>query len=505
MLTHNQNSTVRHLFPDYRSDVQSTHIGEAGSGKVIGASKVARDITESKLTQKALRESQLHLAAEADALVKLNEWSSRLWRSRSLKEGLDEMLGAVIELLAGDKGNVQLLDGDRSKLTIAVQRGFNKEFLDYFREVTTEDDSACGRALRTGERIVIEDIDLDEPFAPMRPIAQRSGFRAVVSAPLIGLGGAPLGILSVHFGKVHRPSEQDLHRLDLYVRQAADFIERCRIEDALRQSEEEFRRLSESLDAEVRARTRELEARNAEILRQSEQVRELSWRLLRAQDEERRHIARELHDSAGQTLTVLGMNLVQFVHKTGRNAPELVTDAETIQGMVQQMNRDIRTASYLLHPPLLDESGLYSALSWCSQGLVERSGLQVSLDISQQFGRLARDLELVVFRLVQECLTNIHCHSGSKTASIRIGRDPGQITVEIRDQGKGMSPERLAEVQAGASGVGIRGMRERLRQFKGNLKIESDSSGTRILVTIPVTNIAIPEDESNPESLQAAI
>jgi GAF domain-containing protein len=320
MLTHNQNSTVRHLFPDHRSDVQSTHIGEAGSGKVIGASKVARDITESKLTQKALRESQLHLAAEADALVKLNEWSSRLWRSGSLKEGLGEMLGAVIELLAGDKGNVQLLDGDRSKLTVAVQRGFNKEFLDYFREVTTEDDSACGRALRTGERIVIEDIDVGEPFAPMRPIAQRSGFRAVVSAPLIGLGGAPLGILSVHFGKVHRPSEQDLHRLDLYVRQAADFIERCRIEDALRQSEEEFRSLSESLDAEVRARTRELEARNAEILRQSEQVRELSWRLLRAQDEERRHIARELHDSAGQTLTVLGMNLVQFVHKTGRNA-----------------------------------------------------------------------------------------------------------------------------------------------------------------------------------------
>jgi two-component system, NarL family, sensor kinase len=172
---------------------------------------------------------------------------------------------------------------------------------------------------------------------------------------------------------------------------------------------------------------------------------------------------------------------------------------------VQQLHRDIRTASYLLHPPLLDESGLYSALSWYTQGLVERSGLQVNLDMSQQFGRLARDVELVVFRLVQECLTNIHRHSGSKTASISIAREPGQITVEIRDQGTGMSPERLAEVQAGASGVGIRGMRERLRQFKGNLKIESDSSGTRILVTIPITNIPVRENESNPESLQAAI
>jgi PAS domain S-box-containing protein len=476
-----------------------------GSGKIIGASKVARDITESKRAQEALRQSQGRLSAEADALVKLNEWSGRLWRSRSLKEGLDEMLGAVIELLDADKGNVQILDPEHGKLTLVAQRGFDKEFLEFFREVKVSDDSACGRALRTGERIIVEDVESDEPFAPFRHIVRQSGFRSVISSPLIAANGTPLGIVSVHFTAVQRPSEQDLHRLDLYIRQAADFIGRCRIEDALRQSEEQFRKLSESLDGEVRARTRELEERNAEVLKQSEQVRELSWRLLLTQDEERRHIARELHDSAGQTLTVLGMNLVQFVHKTGRNAPELVTDAETIQEMVQQLHRDIRTASYLLHPPLLDESGLYSALSWYTQGLVERSGLQVSLDMSEQFGRLARDVELVIFRLVQECLTNIHRHSGSKTASIRIARDPGQITVEIRDQGTGMSPERLAEVQAGASGVGIRGMRERLRQFKGNLKIESDSSGTRILVTIPITNIPVRENESNPESLQAAI
>src|SRR6185312_10719399 len=102
--------------------------------------------------------------------------------------------------------------------TIAVQRGFEKEFLDFFREVTTEDDSACGRALRARERIVIEDIETDEAYAPLRPIAQRAGYRAVVSAPLIGIGGMPLGIVSVHFGTSHRPSEQDLHRLDLYVR-----------------------------------------------------------------------------------------------------------------------------------------------------------------------------------------------------------------------------------------------------------------------------------------------
>lgn len=274
---------------------------------------------------------------------------------------------------------------------------------------------------------------------------------------------------------------------------------------ARKEAEENYRELARSLDAEVRARTRDLEERNAEILRQSEQVRELSWRLLRAQDEERRRIARELHDSAGQTLTVLGINLAQLVQKTGRNAPDLATEAETIQEMVQQLHREIRTASYLLHPPLLDENGLCSALTWYTQGLTARSGLQIDLDVSREFGRLSRDMELVVFRLVQECLTNIHRHSGSKNASIRITREDSRINVDIRDTGRGMSPERLSEIQSGGSGVGIRGMRERLRQFKGEIKIESDATGTRILAAIPLPQGAAEEDEPAAESFQTAM
>ena len=254
-----------------------------------------------------------------------------------------------------------------------------------------------------------------------------------------------------------------------------------------KEAEEKYRKLAETLDAEVQARTRELEQRNAEVLRQSEQVRELSWRLLRTQDEERRHIARELHDSAGQTLAVLGMNLATLVEKASQNSPELVNDAEKIQDMVQALHRDIRTASYLLHPPMLDESGLSSALSWYVHGLVERSALQIELDISQDFGRLPRDMELVVFRVVQECLTNIHRHSGSKTASICIARSADDVTVEIQDHGHGMTPARLAEIQSGGSGVGIRGMRERLRQFNGVMKINSGSSGTNVCVTIPLS------------------
>jgi signal transduction histidine kinase len=158
-----------------------------------------------------------------------------------------------------------------------------------------------------------------------------------------------------------------------------------------------------------------------------------------------------------------------------------------------------------LHPPLLDESGLYSAITWYVQGLLERSGLEVRLDLSAEFGRLPRDMELVIFRLVQECLTNIHRHSESKTASIRIAREPNQIILDIRDQGKGMSPARLAEIQSGRSGLGIRGMRERLRQFDGTLNIESETSGTCVFATIPVPKAASTEEQSKAEPLQAAV
>jgi two-component system, NarL family, sensor kinase len=232
---------------------------------------------------------------------------------------------------------------------------------------------------------------------------------------------------------------------------------------------------------------------------------DVSLQLMKIQDEERRHIARELHDSAGQTLTVLGMSLAQLAQKTNRRSPEVAKDLDKIQETVQQLHREIRTASYLLHPPLLDENGLYSAISWYIDGLRERSDVEIHLKIPEDFGRLPRDLELVLFRLVQECLTNVHRHSHSKTASIQIARESSQITLDIRDEGQGISSERLAEIRSGRSGVGIRGMQERLRQFEGTMNIESGNSGTSIRVIIPVPSTALSKDQSKPETLEAAI
>src|SRR5262249_52792820 len=155
------------------------------------------------------------LSSEAEALTKLNECSSRLWRCRTLHQGLDEMLRAIIELLGADKGGVQLLNTEGA-LTVMAQRGFDDESLQFFYSVTAEDESAGGRALKLGDRIIIEDVETDPLYERLRPVARAAGYRAVVSTPLVAGDGSPLGMLTTHFGSVHRPTDQELRRLDLY-------------------------------------------------------------------------------------------------------------------------------------------------------------------------------------------------------------------------------------------------------------------------------------------------
>jgi PAS domain S-box-containing protein len=193
--------------------------------------------------EQRLREARL--VEEADALKRLYDWSSRLWQTRDLNEGLVEMLRASIQMLGADKGNVQIFD-DRGVLTIAAHQGFDQPFLEFFREISVNENSACARALRSGRRVIIEDVEADEEFAQFRHRALAAGFRAVQSTPLIAHDGKPLGVLSTHFCDVRRPSVHQMRMLDLYARRAVDFIERHRGEEALRRSQERYKGIYEN-------------------------------------------------------------------------------------------------------------------------------------------------------------------------------------------------------------------------------------------------------------------
>jgi len=224
-----------------------------------------------------------------------------------------------------------------------------------------------------------------------------------------------------------------------------------------------------------------------ERVRVEEELRRLSGQLLRLQDEERRRIARELHDSTGQDLVALATNLTQlhaFIPSSGRKLRKL---ASQCQALADQCIQEVRTLSYLLHPPMLDEAGLEDAIRHYAGGFTERTGIEVELEISPRLERMKPHVELALFRVFQESLTNIQRHSGSPQAKIRIERDPGKITLEISDKGSGISGylRRRNGKMPFELGVGIPSMHERVALIGGQLDIESGSSGTTVRVTIP--------------------
>jgi PAS domain S-box-containing protein len=679
---------------------------------------VVEDITSRRTAQvelldakRALQRTAANLAAEALALAKLNDLSSRLWHLEKLEDGLDEMISAAIELLGASKGNIQLLDRQRDVLVIAAQRGFDQDFLEPHREIPRDHPAAaCARALRSADRVVIEDVESDAYYGPLLDAARAAGYRAIVSSPLIGTDGDVLGIISTYFPSPRRPSEESLRRLDLYAREAAGFIQRCETEIRLRESEDHFRAIVEttpecvklvasdgtvlhmnspglrmvgaescesvvgksvydliaphdrarfrtfnkticegqkgSLEFDIiglngtrrhmethaaplrrpdgstvqlavtrditgRKRAEEAQHRLASIvessddaiiskdlngiitswnsgaerifgfsareavgqpisiiipaelqdedvdilarLRLGERIHhydtirrtksgarrhmsltisplrdsygrvvgaskiarditerrraeramkevEIAGRLLQLQDEERRHIARELHDSVGQQLAALSMNISNVSKEKEKLSESASRSVEDNLVLVRQVLEEIRTLSHLLHPPLLDEVGLHSALTEYVNGFVERSKIQVRLEIPGDLERLPREYELSLFRIVQECLTNIHRHSGSSTAVVRLFRTPDEITLEVSDQGHGIDPDTQERFFAGrTSGVGLRGMRERVRQIGGALQIQSTASGTTVLAILPSRfTTASPQAQSRP-------
>ncbi len=253
----------------------------------------------------------------------------------------------------------------------------------------------------------------------------------------------------------------------------------------LERAEEELRKAHVDLERQVQERTRELEDTLAAFRKEvkvhqrtEEKLRELSLSVLHIQDDERRRVARDLHDTVGQTLTALKISLSALEDAVARY-PETADFFLELNGLAEQALQEIRTTSYLLHPPLLDEAGFAAAASWYVEGFNKRSTTQVRIQLPERI-RLPGSLEIVLFRVLQESLTNIIRHAGSATVDVLLQINRDVICLSVRDYGKGISADRLAKMNSSGSdvGVGIAGMRERLKELGGSLVIESDSTGT---------------------------
>lgn len=218
-------------------------------------------------------------------------------------------------------------------------------------------------------------------------------------------------------------------------------------------------------------------------------LHQLSTRLLQLQDEERRRLGRELHDSLAQSVLAVNLNLAQAAQSTEHFSEKTRDALSEARRRLQEMSQEIRTLSYLLHPPLLDELGLVSAIQEYAEGFSQRSGIHVQLDLPKGFGRLSQETETALFRIVQESLSNIQRHSGSGAARISVSPEAGCLRLEVSDQGRGIGQGSVDRTSGSRArlGVGILGMRERMTQLGGKLEIDSSPSGTTVRATIPVT------------------
>ncbi len=396
--------TVRVTKSGKRINVSLTISPVRDSGRVIGASKIARDITDRKLIEDALRESrdQLTLALESSRTA-MFDWDI------VEKRGLwNEQLATIYDFEPAGKYITP----------------------DEWQKLFHPDDVAM--LTEQAERAYKEQDKFQFEFRTVRPDGE---IRWVLS----------------HGRIVRDPSGKALRLIGTHT----DITDR-------RQAEEVAK------------------------------VRELTGKLLHAQDAERRRIARELHDSAGQLVAALQMQLTPLKADAEKLSPAFAGNIGESLQLVQQLSQELRTVSYLLHPPLLDELGLPSALRWYVEGFGERSKIDVHVDIPSDLGRMPSDMETTLFRIVQECLTNIHRHSGSKKARIRLTHAGEHLCLEVEDYGKGMPTSRNNGSSVHLrSGVGIQGMQERVRQLSGHFEIRSQASGTLVTVRLPATSAAL--------------
>jgi signal transduction histidine kinase len=334
-------------------------------------------------------------------------------------------------------------------------------------------DGFCSSAILTDKLLIVPDAAADERLATHPLVTSDPKVRFYAGSPLITPRGHRVGTLCV-IDTI--PRDLNAEQTDALRSLARTVVTQLELRHSVKGHGE-----AQELLSGLQARTeRQVEQRTEQLASANESLQRLSAQLIKARDEERRRIARELHDSTGQVLAALSMTLNKM--RKDSSVVNLEKFTECVE-MIDSATAEIRNLSYLLHPPLMDEVGLASAVEEYAQGFAKRSGLSINVEVSPELGRLDENREIALFRIIQEALGNIHRHSGSLTATVKIFCLERDAVLEIRDHGRGMPSNSGDEM---SFGVGIISMQERLREFGGSLRIESNQEGTIVRATLPL-------------------
>ena len=343
---------------------------------------------------------------------------------------------------------VCLLDPDGVHLRLAAGPEVPKVWRDALDGLTLPQNGEGGNGGSSLRSVSIADLKTYPSFAPCWNLAFKQGVKSAWAVPILSRVNRTLGNLILFCPTAPPPNGRDMQVMEQVIEWAAIAIE-CHLH------EEELRR-------------------------------EFSRQLYRSQDEERRRIARELHDSTGQKLSVLAMSLSTVKAVVAAQRQECDRILEECTSLTKDISEELRTLSYLLHSPMLDECGLDLAIQWYVSGINQRQGLRVDVDVSADLPRLSEEAELAIFRIVQASLTNVHLHSEAKRAKVCIEHSAGGLILTISDDGKGMPNGVLERTsQTTSIGIGIGGMRERVAQLDGRLEIETGGGGTIVRAIVP--------------------
>jgi signal transduction histidine kinase len=407
------------------------------------------------------------MATAASKLIRKpgNKVLKMLSHGAPMAEVLNELCNFIGARLPGVIPTVLLLDGEGTHLRRAAGPQVPKLWNNAFNglKLPSHNDFRSTTGIQD-ECASVTDMRSDPAFAGCWDLALSQGVQAAWSVPILSKDGKVLGSILLFCPTLQPLDERDLEFMEQATYMAAIAIE-CR--------------------------------------RNEEELRNFSRKLYQSQDEERRRIARELHDSTGQKLVVLEMTLDRVKKTATVQPPEFDDVLLECATLTRNISAELRTLSYLLHPPLLEECGLNTAIQWYVSGINQREGLHVEVEITKELHRLSEEAELAIFRIVQASLTNVHLHSRASAATVKIEQNLEGVIVAVSDDGQGI-PDGVLDHSSRVKtlGIGITGMRERVKQLGGRLEIETGCTGTKVKATVPNRHFRVPTPSATTPATQ---